>query len=54
VEALESFSLELSESGLGVHSTPSLNELAFLMLGLSGLANGWLLIRMSGLCLSSD
>jgi hypothetical protein len=53
-EVLESSSLEFPEPGLGAHYTPSPNELASLMTGLGGLANGWPRTCLSCLSLSRD
>jgi hypothetical protein len=53
-EALESSSLEFLELGLGVHCTPSQDELVFLMIGHSRPANGRPHVRLLGLSLSRD
>jgi hypothetical protein len=53
-KVLKSSSLEFPESSLGVYCTPSLDELVFLMVGLSGPANGQPRTRLSGLSLSRD
>jgi hypothetical protein len=53
-EVLKSSSLGIPESGLGFHYTPSPDELASSMFGLSGLANGRPRIHLSGLSPSKD
>jgi hypothetical protein len=42
LEVLEPSFLESPELGLGVHCTPSPDELIFSEVGLNGPANGWL------------
>jgi hypothetical protein len=50
--SLEVLEPSFPESSLGVHCTPSLDELVFLVVGLSGLANGRLCTCLSSLSLS--
>jgi hypothetical protein len=45
IEVLKSSSLGFSESGLGVHYTPSPDKLVSTMVGLSWPANAWPHIR---------
>jgi hypothetical protein len=53
-EVLKSSSLGFPELGLGVHCTPSPDELVSLMVGLDGPANGQPCTHLSGLSLSKD